>query len=704
VAPPPQVHSRAGRLLIDEPPLPLVPQHPRTEADQDRIEALAMFAAGRTYEQRQEYDKALRFYQRALRRDPQPAIADAVLSLALRQHYDAVYSRYGQQAVELGIADPGLLCRLAEDYTHKGDFAGALKLYEKLLVGQVGEKENDVTVEIHMEMGRLYYLTDQYKKAADEFARVIRALDHGAELHLGDELKKRLHAAPRYQLFGECFLQAERLPEAAAAFAKSQSLTANASLREFNAARLAARGGKPAEALAALDRALEQHLSDEGTAPYELLADLLKKLDKAKELGERLEKLRAGHPADAALSYFLAEHYRQAGQWDKAEPLYLALAEKHPTLTGYRNLVAAYCKQKQPERLLTVLGDAVDKAGTIEFLGDGGKLLLGDAEMVRGLVETARRTLKAAPERLTFGQRLAVALLNLDAKQWDTAREFFDLALATHPKQAGEIVLAWGLGLLLGERAADAVKVFQRGIDEKLLPPDNPAFEFYLAGALAMTDKTDEALAAARRAADRKEPKSAQFAARTAWILYHAKRNSEAMRAYNELIADFDGDQAAESREVLREGRLALSNLCVLAKQLPAAEEWLEQVLDEFPDDVSASNDLGYLWADQNKHLQRALKMIQVAVAAEPDNAAYRDSLGWVYYRLGRAQEAVQELEKAAAKEADPTLLDHLGEAHWKAAQADKARAAWRRAAEAFRKEKDEPKAKEMEQKSQRKG
>ena len=122
-------------------------------------------------------------------------------------------------------------------------------------------------------------------------------------------------------------------------------------------------------------------------------------------------------------------------------------------------------------------------------------------------------------------------------------------------------------------------------------------------------------------------------------------------------------------------------------------------MLDEFPDDVGASNDLGYLWADQGVHLQRALKMIRHALAAEPDNAAYRDSLGWVYYRLGRYQEAVAELEKAAAKEPAGEVFDHLGDAQLKAGHPDKAADAWRRARGAYRKDKEEQKAEEMEKK-----
>ena len=57
--------------------------------------------------------------------------------------------------------------------------------------------------------------------------------------------------------------------------------------------------------------------------------------------------------------------------------------------------------------------------------------------------------------------------------------------------------------------------------------------------------------------------------------------------------------------------------------------------------------------------------MIKTAVAAEPENRAYLDSLGWIDYRLGRYAEAVVQLEKAIdEKQPDGTILDHLGDAY----------------------------------------
>jgi tetratricopeptide (TPR) repeat protein len=290
--------------------------------------------------------------------------------------------------------------------------------------------------------------------------------------------------------------------------------------------------------------------------------------------------------------------------------------------------------------------------------------------------------------------------LALEVKQFDVARKCFEPAIAQEPSKAAEVLLTWGLELFLANQYADAAKVFQRGIDDAVLPADNPAFYFYLAGALEMDGKTDAAIEAAQKAAD-KQKDNPRFQSRSAWILYHAKRYQDAEKAYKALLEKFEPVRDnSEVRDVLREARLVLSNIAVLDNRMPTAEEWLEQVLDEFPDDTGALNDLGYLWADQDKHVERALRMVQAAVAAEPKNMAYRDSLGWAYYRLGRYAEAVAELKTAAAvDEPDGVILDHLGDAQYKAGDTAAAVASWKRAVEALEKAKDVDKAKVVAEK-----
>jgi tetratricopeptide (TPR) repeat protein len=710
--------SQPPPLILEDPPQPLIPQRPRTEADQDRLEALSLFATARTHERRQQYAQALRLYQRALRCDPGAlTVVRAIIPLALRLKRDAEAVRYVLKAAELEEPDPERLQRLGAYLFQTGNLKGAVRLYERALAAQEGAQQTADDVRLRMVAGRLYLAVGEHGKAADCFARVIHALDHPQQYNLDGQIKKQLLDEPglTYNLFGECFLLADRLDEAQAAFEKAQQLAPNEGLWQFNQARILARRHQPQQALAALETCYQQHLASEGTAPFELLAEVLADLGKKGELIERLEKLRAEDPKNLPLGYFLAEQYHKAERFGDAEALYRGLIEKAPTPTGYRRLAEIYRKTGRVDALLATLGEVMEKTGLLETFGSEVEAISGDADLMRCLVETARKRYRDKPEQLNFHTRFALALLALEAKQFDTAAEFFNLALEAKPdhlpggaseapdRWEADVFLTWGLGLLLGERPAEAVQVFQRGIDRQALPEDDPRFYYLLAGALAMDNQTEKALAAARKAIEKKKdvPRSES---RVAWILYRAHRYDQALEAYRQLLEKFDADySSSETRDVLREARLVLSNLCVLKENLAEAEEWLQQVLDEFPDDVGASNDLGYLWADQGKHLTRALEMIQHAVDAEPDNAAYRDSLGWVYYRLGRDSEAVAELQEAAAAEdePDPVILDHLGDAHLKANQHEEAKQAWRRAVAAFTKHGEPEKAKLVELKIQ---
>jgi Tfp pilus assembly protein PilF len=54
-----------------------------------------------------------------------------------------------------------------------------------------------------------------------------------------------------------------------------------------------------------------------------------------------------------------------------------------------------------------------------------------------------------------------------------------------------------------------------------------------------------------------------------------------------------------------------------------------------------------------DQDLDEALDMIRQASAARPDSGYITDSLGWVLYRLGRFDEAVEPMERAVSPDAD---------------------------------------------------
>jgi tetratricopeptide (TPR) repeat protein len=113
-------------------------------------------------------------------------------------------------------------------------------------------------------------------------------------------------------------------------------------------------------------------------------------------------------------------------------------------------------------------------------------------------------------------------------------------------------------------------------------------------------------------------------------------------------------------------------------------EKELQEAIRLDPEFHEALNHLGYSLADRNIRLEEALASILMAVALDPWNAAYLDSLGWAYYRLGQFDKAREPLERAAAsRPGDPVILEHLGDLYEKLGQPESALASWRSALKA---------------------
>ncbi|HMB47531.1 MAG TPA: tetratricopeptide repeat protein [Afifellaceae bacterium] len=113
----------------------------------------------------------------------------------------------------------------------------------------------------------------------------------------------------------------------------------------------------------------------------------------------------------------------------------------------------------------------------------------------------------------------------------------------------------------------------------------------------------------------------------------------------------------------------------------PKAEADFQKALELFPDQPLVLNYLGYSWIDMGINLEPALEMIRKAVQLRPNDGYIVDSLGWAFYRLGRYEEAVVELERAVSLRAnDPIINDHLGDAFWKVDRILEAQFQWRHA------------------------
>jgi tetratricopeptide (TPR) repeat protein len=112
-------------------------------------------------------------------------------------------------------------------------------------------------------------------------------------------------------------------------------------------------------------------------------------------------------------------------------------------------------------------------------------------------------------------------------------------------------------------------------------------------------------------------------------------------------------------------------------KRYQEAEAVLLDGHRRFPEDPDILNGLGYLYADWNHRLDRAVVLIEQALAQDPHNGNYLDSLGWAFFRMGRLSESLMLLEEAVRISPQPEIFEHLGQVYLRLGMVEAARSAW---------------------------
>jgi tetratricopeptide (TPR) repeat protein len=92
-------------------------------------------------------------------------------------------------------------------------------------------------------------------------------------------------------------------------------------------------------------------------------------------------------------------------------------------------------------------------------------------------------------------------------------------------------------------------------------------------------------------------------------------------------------------------------------------------------------NNFSYSLAERNLRLSEALEMSKKAIASEPENPAYLDTIGWIYFKLGDYIKAKSFVEKSIEYDSKSgTVLDHLGDIYFKLGDKKKALEFWQKA------------------------
>lgn len=354
-------------------------------------------------------------------------------------------------------------------------------------------------------------------------------------------------------------------------------------------------------------------------------------------------------------------------------------------------------------KLNTVTGEDAQLARARALVKDKAKGKAAVAEAAAMI----REAKKDPPLNLTASAllgRVAVALRDYDAAEalYNFAAE--EAARRSNGAKMREAYLGLVAAHMGAKRYAAVVDVCEKVLEMKDAPTEveNASFQFLdrMIRAKALAGQTDEALKAVEGLAQLPND-GWLFYELKAWVQHQGGKTEAAIKTYNDLMTKVDkvkGLKAEEKEDVKDDARHALSNLYIETGEGDKAIQQLEELLKRHPDNATYKNDLGFVWADMNTKLDDAEKLIREALEIDrkaqeklkadgtldevKDNAAYVDSLGWVMFRRGKYDEALKYLRQATADEEGNHLeiWDHLADCYAAMGQKKEAVATWEKA------------------------
>ncbi len=380
---------------------------------------------------------------------------------------------------------------------------------------------------------------------------------------------------------------------------------------------------------------------------------------------------------------------QEGDQWDvllQCATLYSALGRFDSAAAKYRRMLEIDPSNKQLQRQLA------------ETYAKGGKF-----NEAIGILESMVETDSSNVEALA-----SLANVYLDQKEYKKSIDLFEMLLRRGIKEP-EIKLRIGVGFFgLSEHDSTLVPKARDIFEEVRKDMPNDWRPYWYLGALAANQKNDSVASGYFE----RVTQPAGWNADAWWILASTLFDRG---KYDQLLDVLDRAQKAipnDFRFYLLEGlaytRLdkqedalkalekayglnpkdvnTLSSLALIYDNLHRykdSDRIYEEALKIDPKSALLLNNYGYSLAERGVQLQRALEMAKQAVAAEPENAAYLDTYGWVFFRLEKYDEAAKYVEMAIATgKASAVVEEHLGDIYLKLGHREKAVTQWKKALE----------------------
>lgn len=418
--------------------------------------------------------------------------------------------------------------------------------------------------------------------------------------------------------------------------------------------------------------------TDEET--YLLLSGLLIQNNRSEEAGAVLRKLVSKKPDSFIGTYYLGKLYYTLGENLLSIKYYEKALDINPSADQVSiELIQILALNRQItkaiERCQKLISESPGNAKARSLLAE---LLLGDKKIEEALsaFEEAKK-INDNPSELQF----KVALIKLQRKDFEGAEAEFNFILNKNPEyHQARYYLATAYASQ--ERIDEAVNELEKIPPSESIYIKSIGFSSFLLRSIQNYSKgleiVDKAISF--------KPSNIEILGYKAALL---KESGDIKSALNVLI---------EIQKLEPENEQHLFSLGVMydeSGEKAKALEYMEKVIEVNPNHANALNYLGYTLAEANKDLLKAEELIKKALNIEPDNGYFIDSLGWVYYQMGRYKEALTQLERAnKLVDSDPVIMEHLGSVYIALGQKEKGKTILNNVLDLI---KDDPSNKELE-------
>lgn len=397
------------------------------------------------------------------------------------------------------------------------------------------------------------------------------------------------------------------------------------------------------------------------------VAELYEKLGDMDEAANTVKELLKIDPGNNSLYKLLVEYYLKAKKYDNALEAVNNLLELNPDDIEARE-----------EKAQIYLGDGDWESASKEYsyildkpdISLDAKIKVGQAYFLESLKDST-----LTPVAKEFFEKI-----NKDTTDWEVKMYLGAIAINEHKdsaaidyfkdatKLAGWNVQAWiRLGGLYfdNKRYDDAVKVMTEAVVHF---PDDFTVNLILGLSLAQSNKSSEAKPYLEKAVQI-NPSNVNALSAYGYTLNQLKDNDEAIIYLNKAL-----ELSPDNVNLLGTLGLIYDGL----KNWQKCDSIYEKALSIDSTNALINNNYSYSLSERGIKLDKALKMVEIAITAEPLNSSYLDTIGWVYFKLGEYQKAKGYIEKAIKIGGENSvMLEHLGDITFMLGNKDQAKKIW---------------------------